>query len=110
MIRKHLQFRNKTLKEIRWWAWLAVVMPISALAGFFFIWAYGTKTMVNIAMIIGSTTMFIIAVIWWWWALHAIKTLISHWDETASNVKTVAKEIRDLRSYISEIFQTRSDK
>lgn len=110
MFKKHFNFRNKTLREIRWWAWAAAVMPISCLAALFFIWAYGTDSMYRIAMITGSSTMFVIAVVWWWWALHAIKTLIDHWDETSSNVKNVVDDIKDLNAFVRTIFQKQKDK
>jgi ABC-type multidrug transport system fused ATPase/permease subunit len=110
MIRNHLTFRNKTLQEIRWWAWAAAIMPISALAGLFFIWAYGTSNMFNIAMIVGSSTMFVVAVLWWWWALHAIYTLIDHWDETSTNVKAVVSDVKDLKAFVQETFRPAEDK
>lgn len=110
MIKRHLAFRDKTLREIRWWAWAAAVMPISALAALFFIWAYGTTSMYRVAMITGSSLMFVIAVVWWWWALHAIKTLINHWDETSTNVKTVVMDVKALKTFVQETFRRSEDK
>jgi hypothetical protein len=110
LFKQHKDFRIKTLREIQWWAWAASVIPLAALAAVFFIWAYGTNSMFNLAMIIGSSTMVVIAVVWWWWALHAIKTLIDHWDETKNNVKTVVVEVRDLKTFVREVFRPSKDK
>jgi hypothetical protein len=107
---KHKTFRKKTLEEIRCWAWLAVVLPISSLAALFFIWAYGTSTMLQLAMIAGSSAMFTVAVIWWWWALHAINTLVQHWDETRDKVKEVGDDISSLKAFIQEVFRPNKDK
>lgn len=96
-------FKGKTLKEIRLWAWAAAVLPLSALAGIFFIWAFGTGTLFNIAMIVGETTMFTIAVAWWWWALYVIRKLIKQWDDTHDNVGQVLKDIRDIKSIVNEL-------
>ena len=110
MFRRHINFRNKVLTEIRWWAWAAAVLPISSLATLFFIWAYGTDRMFNMAMVIGSSSMFVIAVVWWWWALYSIKTLVSHWDETRNNVKDVVIEVKAIKGLVRDIIKLKIDK
>lgn len=110
MFKRHQSFRDKTLHEIRLWAWTAAVLPLAALAGLFFIWAFGTHGMYNVAMVIGSTTMFTTAVVWWWWALRAISTLLKHWDETNSNVRGVVVDVRAIRSLVRELLASESDK
>lgn len=110
MFKAHKQFREKTLREIRWWAWAAAVMPLSALAALFFIWAYGTDTMYRLAMVAGSSTMFTVAVIWWWWALRAISTLVKHWDETRNNVEGTLHHVREIRGIVQELSRKKSDK
>ena len=97
-------FKEKTLKEITMWAWAAAVLPITALAGLFFVWAFGTTKWWNVAMIIGGTLMFLIAVAWWWWALYSIKALVSHWDDTRQNVSVVVLDVREIKTIIREIF------
>jgi hypothetical protein len=100
-------FGIKKIREIKLWAWAAAVLPIVALAGIFFIWVFGTEEMLNISMIIGSTTMFAVAVIWWWWAIHAIYKLIILWnraDETMQEVKVDIKEIKySIREFFSSV-------
>lgn len=96
-------FKGKTLKEIRLWAWAAAVLPLSALAGIFFIWVFGTGTLFNIAMVIGETTMFAIAVAWWWWALYVMRRLIRQWDDTRTNVGQVLEDIKDIKTIVKEL-------
>lgn len=110
MFRKHLEFRNKLLNEIKWWAAAAAVLPIVGLAVLFYVWVYGTDRMFNVVMVIGSSTMFFIAVTWWWWALYSIRTLISQWDETRDNVKDVVIEVKAIRDLVKDIIKLHSDK
>lgn len=103
-------FRNKTIREIRIWAWLAAVLPLVSLAGLFFIWLYGSKTSFNIAMVIGETTMFAVAVVWWWWAIYVIKTLVLHWEATRGRVAEVLDEIRSIKGIVRETISNPNDK
>lgn len=95
-------FRNKTLREIRLWAWAAAVLPISALAGLFFVWTYGTGQWFNIAMIIGETTMFTVAVIWWWWAIYVINKLVRQWDLTRERVSEVLNDVKEVKALVGD--------
>ena len=110
MFKSHKDFRIRTLREIKWWAWAAAVLPIASLATLFFIWAYGTNGMFNVAMVIGSSGMFVIAVVWWWWALHAIAVLVKHWDETRDDVGTVVVEVKEIKQIVREMIPTKKDK
>jgi len=95
-------FRNKTLRQIRIWAWIAAVLPITALAGIFFIWTYGNKGVFGTAMIIGETTMFGVAVIWWWWAIYVINKLVRQWDMTRDRVIEVLADIKDIKGLVQK--------
>lgn len=97
-------FRNKTIKEIRLWAWLAAVLPLSALAGTFFIWVFGTDSMFRLAMVIGETTMFTIAVIWWWWAIYVVRRLVEQWDVTRGRVGEVLDELKEIKQIVKDPF------
>lgn len=103
-------FKDKTLREIRVWAWIAAVVPISSLAALFFIWVFGTDRIFNIAMIVGETTMFTMAVIWWWWAIYVIKNVIRQWDITKEGVAEVLIELKEIKVLAKETFIARSDK
>ena len=96
------KFRTKTIKEIRIWAWLAAVLPISALAGTFFVWVFGTDSLFRTAMIIGETTMFAVAVVWWWWAIYVIRRLVDQWDCTRGRVVEVLGEVKEIKDIIKQ--------
>jgi hypothetical protein len=98
------KFGEKTVREIKLWAWAAAVVPITALAGLFFIWAFGTNEMLEQAMVVGATAMFATAVIWWWWALHSIYKLLTLWIKTESTVSEVRQDLKDIKTAIREFF------
>jgi len=93
-------FRDKTLRQIRIWAWVAAVLPITALAGIFFIWTFSPSSILNTAVVIGETTMFSVAVIWWWWAIFVINKLVRQWDTTRERVVEVLVELKDIKSIV----------
>ncbi len=98
-----MNFRQKTINQIRLWAWAAAVLPISALAGIFFVWKFFDSSIFSMAMITGETIMFAIAVIWWWWAMYTMKNLVRQWDDTKEKVKEVSADIKDMKSAVLEI-------
>lgn len=93
-------FRDKTLRQIRIWAWVAAVLPITALAGIFFIWTFSPSSILSTAVVIGETTMFGVAVIWWWWAIYVINKLVRQWDTTRERVVEVLVELKDIKSIV----------
>ena len=97
-----LNFKTKTIRQIGLWAWAATVLPITALAGIFFVWTLGTDSWFRIALAIGETTMFAIAVIWWWWAMYVMRNLVKHWDETKEDVKDVLKDVSEIKMIVIE--------
>lgn len=103
-------FRQRTLKQIKIWAWLAAVLPIVSLAGIFFIWVFGDNTLFARAMIFGETSMFAIAVIWWWWAIYVINKLVHQWDQTRDNVGEVLTELRDIKDFVKGRKSVSTDK
>lgn len=104
------KFRNKTIKEIRLWAWAAAVLPITALSGIFFIWVFGSDTIFKRAMVVGETTMFGVAVVWWWWAIYVINRIIRHWDNTRAQMSEVLDEIKEVRTIVTDVIRNNSDK
>ena len=105
-----LDFKTKKLREIRWWAWAAAVLPLSSLAGLWFIWAFGTDHAVNIAMIVGFTAMFAIAVAWWWWALHVFKSLLDLWKDTGQGLEQVLDDVKEIKTLVREVIPKQDDK
>ncbi len=96
-------FKTRTIKQIRLWAWAAAVLPVTALAGIFFTWRFFDSTVFGYAMIIGETVMFSVAVVWWWWAMYILRNLVKHWDETRENVKDVLTDVKSIRSIITDL-------
>jgi len=96
-------FHKKKLKEIKWWAWLATVGPIIALAGLFFAEVIGFQNIYETILTVGAIIMFTVAVIWWWWAIWTIAKVtdvlsvtIDRFDIVQDNIKNVKKDIREL--------------
>lgn len=94
-------FAERTLQEIKFWAWAAAILPLTALAGIFFVWAFGDDNLLDIAMIVGATTMFSIAVFWWWWALRAISVLVKQWKSSGKSLEEILKDIREVKIIIT---------
>jgi protein-S-isoprenylcysteine O-methyltransferase Ste14 len=97
-----VDFKEKAIKQIRMWAWAAAVLPLTALAGIFFVWRFAPETFLGYALVAGETTMFLIAVIWWWWAMYTMRNLIKQWDETKEKVVEVSKDIKDIKHIVVE--------
>ena len=104
-MKKIEDFKIKTLKQIRLWAWAAAILPITALAGLFFVWTLGDGTLFGIAMVTGETVMFASAVTWWWWALYVLRNLVRHWDETREDVKSVLTDIKSMREIVVDLLK-----
>lgn len=100
-----IDFKEKTIRQIRTWAWLAAVLPVTALAGIFFIWKFFDGTTLGYAMVTGETIMFGIAVAWWWWAMYVLRNLVNHWGETKEKIVIVLDDIKDMKSVVYEVLK-----
>ena len=100
-----MNFKTRTINQIRLWAWAAAVLPITALAGIFFVWKFFDGTVLGWAMTIGEISMFLVAVIWWWWAMYVMRNLVRHWDETRDTVKEVLNDVKDMRKIVLEVLK-----
>ena len=100
-----MDFKTRTINQIRLWAWAAAILPITALAGIFFIWTFGTSTLFTWTMIIGETLMFSAAVAWWWWAMYILRNLVNHWDETKDKVYEVLNDVKDIKGIVVEVIK-----
>lgn len=96
-------FRKKTLKEIKIWAWAATVLPITALAGLFFLHYFGWDSLVGQALIIGATIMVCFAVIWWWWAIYTIAKVTDILDTSVAQFNEVKKELGNIKEEIKTL-------
>lgn len=92
-----LKFKDKKIKEIKIWAWIAAVAPITTLAGLFFVSMIGLDEFYQKALTIGATAMFAFAVTWWWWAIYTmanIATILSNVIDRFDSVKQDLKELK----------------
>lgn len=97
-----MNFEKTTIRQIRIWAWAATVLPITALAGLFFIWRFAPETLLGYTFVVGEILMFGIAVIWWWWAMYTMRNLVRQWDHTKEKVLEVSSDVKEIRSVILE--------
>ena len=98
-------FRTTTINQIRLWAWAAAVLPLTALAGIFFVWKFFDGTILGWALTLGEISMFIVAVTWWWWAMYTMRNLVKQWDETRDAVKDVLTDVKDMKSLVLEVLK-----
>jgi len=90
-------FRQKTIREIKLWAWAAAIGPMTALAFLFLLWFFGFDTQIARLMVLGFTGMVFVAVIWWWWAMHKIATVTEILTTTIDKFEDVKNDIRDIK-------------
>jgi protein-S-isoprenylcysteine O-methyltransferase Ste14 len=107
---KHNDFKTKTIREIKLWAWAATVLPLTGLAGIFFLWFVGTDSLLNLTITIGGTVMFAVAVVWWWWAIRTMRNLVTQWDTTKVKVIEVLDEVVEIRTIVKDTFIKPDDK
>ncbi len=98
-----MNFKTKTINQIRLWAWAAVVVPISALAGILLTWKFFDGTTFSMVIITSETAMFAVAVAWWWWAMYTMRNLVKQWDDTKEKVKEVSTDIKDMKSAVLDL-------
>jgi hypothetical protein len=98
-------FKNKTISQIRLWAWAAAVLPLTALAGIFFIWKFFDHSTLGYVMISGETIMFGVAVSWWWWAMYVLRNLVKHWDDTRDKVHDVLIDVKHMKNIVIEVLK-----
>jgi hypothetical protein len=90
-------FRTQKLKEIKIWAWAAVVLPITSSAALFFAWALGLDTILQKMLVVGATLMFAVAVVWWWWAIWTIAKVTDLLGSAMDGIKEVKKDLASLK-------------
>ena len=102
-------FSEKALRQIRWWTWAAAVLPITALAAIFFIWAFGTESLFATALTVGATIMFCVAAVWWWWIIWIVTKIMKKDRRVALELLDATKEIRNIKTLFRQTFN-RDDK
>ena len=100
-----MNFKIKTLRQIKIWTWLAAILPMSALAAVFFIWRFYDGSTLSTVFITGEVLIFTVAVIWWWWAMYTMRNLVKHWGTTNVKVLEVLGEIKDMKTQVRQTFK-----
>lgn len=95
-------FHKKALREIKWWAWAATVMPPAALVTLFLINFIGTDTYYDILIIILSSFMFMIAVVWWWWTLYTIAKVTGILGITVDKIEKVDSDLKEIKKEVKD--------
>lgn len=96
-------FHKKKLKEIKIWAWLAAVLPISFLAALFLIYLIGLETLYQKTLVTGGVIMFALSVTWWWWALHTIGSVTYILGKTLDKFRNVNQELDSIKKDIKDL-------
>ena len=96
------EFSDTEFKEIKLWAWAATVLPITGLAGIFFIWVLGIDSLFRLAITAGATVMFGVSVFWWWWVMWTVAKIIKKERNVVKELKDTTISIKDLKSLIGE--------
>ena len=99
----------RSFRQISLWIKAAVILPIVALAGIFFIWVFDFTSLYSQLMVIGFTATFGIAVIWWWWAMWTISQILKYNQEILTNFRLTVSSIKELRDLVHYTFHE-SDK
>jgi hypothetical protein len=94
---------QKTLRQIKLWAWAATVLPTTSLAALFFIRIIGLENVYYQLLVAGATFMFGIAVVWWWWAIYAIAKVTEILDTSSTKVDIIVEEIENLKEDIKQV-------
>ena len=93
-------FHKKALKEIKWWAWAATVLPPTGLVTLFLIYFIGTETLYDLAIIIGVSALFMVSVIWWWWTLYTIASVTGILGQTVDKIEKVDNELKEIKDEV----------
>lgn len=97
-------FSETGLKHISLWAWAAAVLPITALAGIFFIWMVGPNEWVEILLVTCATVMFGVFVGWWWWIIWIVSRILKKDRRIAEELADTCETIKEVKLLVIETF------
>ena len=97
-------FSDKALSQIRAWTWAAAVLPITALAGLFFVWAFGTEELYNKVIVAGAITMFATAAVWWWWIIWTVSKILKKDRIVVRNLNEAKEELKHIKRIVHETY------
>lgn len=98
-------FYTQKIKEIKIWAWLATVGPMTLLGFLFFSHYLGFNNLYTSILTVGAVVVLVCAVIWWWWAIWTIARVTLTLGETVSRFNIVDEEIQVIKKEIKKDLQ-----
>jgi hypothetical protein len=98
-----VNFHQKTLRQIKLWAWAASVLPTMSLAALFFIRVLGLENLYYQLLVIGAVFMFGTAVVWWWWAILTIAKVTETLDTSVTKFDTITHEIIEIKKDVKQL-------
>lgn len=90
-------FHQKSLKQIKLWAWAASVLPVVGIVALILIKLFGTDDIYSVIVIIGGTIIFSVSVVWWWWVMWTIAQVTTMLSHTSTSLDTVKKDLSTIR-------------
>lgn len=101
-----INFSETFLKQVKWWNWLAAVLPLTALTIILLIWVFGSPELFSISVTVGATIMFVISVSWWWWIIQIVSTLLKKNQAVVKELESTSNEIKQIKNLVRETFVT----
>lgn len=96
-------FHNQKIKEIKLWAWVAAVLPMTVLSALFLLNFVGFETLYHQILIAGGTIMFTLSCVWWWWALHTIGSITNILGNTLKKFANVDIELDKIKKDLKDL-------
>lgn len=94
---------EKTIKQLKVWAVIGVILPIVFLASLFLISLFGFEEAYQRALVIGATIMFTTATIWWWWVLSTIFDITKLLSRTNDRFDVVREDLTEIKKEIKKL-------
>lgn len=95
-------FHQKSLKQIKLWAWAASVLPVVGIVALVLTKIIGTDDIYSVVAIIIGTIVFAVSVVWWWWVMWTIAQVTSMLSNTSTSLNTVQKDLLAIRLDIED--------
>ena len=90
-------FHQKSLKQIKLWAWAASVLPVVGIVALILIKIFGTDDIYSVIVISGGTFIFAISVVWWWWVMHTVSQITAMLSKASTNIENVQDDLLNIR-------------
>lgn len=86
--------------QVKLWAWLGKVAPLTALTFLCLIVFFEFNTYAEYLIGAVALAFAVVAFTWWWWVIYAVRDLNSMLTQTTEKFDEVIKEIKKLKKDI----------